>query len=72
MKCKVCNTTVSKLYGGKCNRCLCKEAIEDSLREEAEEAGNGLLSSVNTPITPGDYIDIVQMNAQIDWKSYIR
>ena len=72
MNCTVCKETANRLFGGKCNKCLCREAVEDAFMEEAGEGNPALLSEVNTPITPFDYVEIVQNNAQIDWKSYIK
>lgn len=71
MKCEKCSTETKRLFEGKCNRCLCKVAIEDALEEEIGEEDSTLALGVNNPLTPFEYINTVKGLEMLNWKSFI-
>lgn len=70
-RCKECGQETNRLFGNKCNVCLCRGAVAEAL-DELTDNDDGLAALlVNSPITPSQYVEIVHQNKQLDWGSYI-
>lgn len=72
MRCELCNANANRLFMGKCNRCLCREAIDDALEEEIGGTDEEVALRVNNPITPYEYINTIKGLGMCDWKSFVR
>ena len=71
LRCKQCNDTTTRVFDGLCNKCLCREAVEEAEQEENMEGDISEYLDINTPLSPKEYEDVIINNEQLDWKSYL-